>query len=125
VQLARTGPQAAVFTRLEGLRIKAVAVTIALASWSLPLAFGLLAFAPLRPAAVVCFILCVTCLAASFLLGWSLFCPWCCKRVFFVSTMANSPSFGQLLQLYMPWQIVFQRRFMCPHCHSRFRLARP
>jgi hypothetical protein len=38
--------------------------------------------------------------------------------------MANSPSIGQLLRFYVPYEIVGRGRFMCPHCHSRFALAR-
>jgi hypothetical protein len=112
------------FTRLDAARIRAVAVAIALAAWSLPIAFGLLPFRSLRETAITCFALCIASLAASFLIGWSLYCPWCCKRLFFVASMANSPSLVQLVRLYLPFGIVLQGRVMCPHCHSRFRLAR-
>ena len=114
--------QVATFTRLEAWRIKAVVVAMALASWSLPIAVVLLAFPPTRPMAVVGLILCVVSLAASFVIGWSLYCPWCCERMFFVSSIANSPSLVQILRLFAPRQIIVSGCITCPHCHSRFAL---
>jgi len=115
---------ATLFTPVEGWRIRAFAVAVALAAWSLLIAFVLLVFAPLRPIALGGLVLCVVCLAASFALGWTLYCPWCCKRMFFVSSMANSPGLGQILRMILPRQIVVSGRVMCPHCRSRFALSR-
>jgi hypothetical protein len=119
-----SNPSPATFTSLEALRIRGVALALALAGWSVLIAFLFVAFAPLRRIAVAGFVLSFACVAVSFVLGWSLYCPWCCSRLFFVSSMANSPSLGQLLRLYLPRQIVVSGRIMCPHCHSRFFLKR-
>ena len=118
-----SSPSPARFTSLQAWRIRGVAVALALASWCLPVAVALFAFAPLRRIAIAGFVLCGAFVAASFLLGWSLYCLWCCERLFFVSSMANSPSLGQLLRLYWPRQIVVSGRIMCPHCHSRHTLT--
>jgi hypothetical protein len=111
-------------THPQAKRVKTVAVGVALASWGLPIAIALLAFAPTRQFAFVALAFFAACLAASLLLGWSLFCPWCCKHLFFVASMANSPSFGQLLRQYVPYEIVVESRLSCPHCHACFALSR-
>ena len=112
------------FTRLEGLRVKAVATGVALASWIFPISVGLFAVSSLRPWALAGFALGAACLAISVLLGWSLFCPWCCGRLFFVASMSNSPSPSQLQRQFVPYDILVKDRMMCPHCRSRFALPR-
>ena len=111
-------------THPRAKRVKAVAMGVALASWSLLISLGLVAFAPMRSIAFMALALFAICLAASVLFGWSLFCPWCCERLFFVASMVNSPTLGQLLRQYVPYEIVVEGRLTCPHCHSRFALSR-
>lgn len=110
------------FTRHEALRVKAVAIGVAVASWIFPISVALFAVSSLRPWALVGFALGAGLLAVSVVLGWSLYCPWCCGRLFFVASMANSPSPSQLWRQFAPYDILVKDRMMCPHCRSRFAL---
>jgi hypothetical protein len=110
------------FTRHEAMRVKAVAIGVAVASWIFPVSVALFAVSSLRPWALAGFALGAACLGIAVLLGWSLFCPWCCGRLFFVASMANSPSPSQLWRQFLPYDILGKDRMTCPHCHSRFAL---
>jgi DNA-directed RNA polymerase subunit RPC12/RpoP len=110
------------FTHLEALRIKAVALGVALASWLLPVSAGLLVEESLRPWAIGGLVLGSVCLGLSVVLAWPLYCPWCANRLFFVVPIANSPGPSQLRRQFLPHEIVVEGRMMCPHCRSRFAL---
>lgn len=110
-------------TSRQAKRIKAVAVAVALVSWILPTAIVLVAVPPSRPIGIAGLAVCAVSLVVSLLLAWSLYCPWCCERLFFVTSIFNSPSCRQLMRQYVPYEVVVNSRFTCPHCHSRFALA--
>ena len=109
-------------THHDAKRVKTVAIGIALASWAFSIAVGLFALKPLRPFTPVALIVGAVCMAAALLLGWTLFCPWCARRLFFVASIANSPNLAQLVRQYAPHDIVVGDRMVCPHCHCRFAL---
>lgn len=111
------------FTRHEALRVKAVAIGVAVASWIFPVSVAMFAVASLRSWALVGFAIGAACLGLSVLLGWSLYCPWCCGHLFFVASMANSPSLSQLWRQFLPYDILVKERVKCPHCRSRFVLS--
>jgi hypothetical protein len=104
-------------------RVKTVAMAVALMSWLLPVAIVLMAVPLTRPVAIAGLAVCATALLISLLLAWTLYCPWCCERLFFVASMVNSPTWTQLRNQFIPYDIVVNGRFTCPHCHSRFRLG--
>jgi hypothetical protein len=110
-------------TSRHAKRVKTVVMAIALMSWILPVAIALMAAPLTRPIAVACLAVCAACLLISLLLAWTLYCPWCCERLFFVASMFNSPSWAQLRNQFIPYDIVVNGRFTCPHCRSRFRLS--
>jgi hypothetical protein len=105
-------------------RIKAVAIGIALFSWLLPLNAGLLLASPAPDVAIAGLVLCGACFLAAIVLALATYCPWCCERLFFVVGTFNSPSWHQLARQLVPYEVVVNDRFTCPHCRSRFKLAR-
>ena len=109
-------------THRDAKRVKTVAIGIALASWAFSIAVGLFALKPLRPFTPIALILVTVCMAVALLLGWTLFCPWCARRLFFVASIANSPNLAQLVRQYFPRDIVVGDRMVCRHCHCRFAL---
>lgn len=110
------------FTRPEAKRIKAVAMAMALATWLTVITFLLLAALRLHPVALAALALSIVLWAISLLLAWSLYCPWCCKPLFFIASMADSPGLTQLLQRLVPYEVVVHGRIKCPYCRSRFAL---
>ena len=108
----------------EVKRVKAVAIGIAVASWAASIAVCLFAVKPLRPFTPIALVIGGVSIAVALLLGWTLFCPWCCRRLFFVATIANSPNLAQLVRQFAPYDIVIGERMVCPHCHCRFALRR-
>jgi hypothetical protein len=111
-------------THGDARRVKTVAIGIALASWAFSIAVGLFLVKPLRPFTLVALVVGGICMAIALLLGWTLFCPWCARRLFFVASIANSPDLGQLARQYAPYDIVVGDRMVCRHCHCRFALQR-
>lgn len=109
-------------SRREAIRIKAVVVLVALASWLSALAIGLLVLLRVQPVSVTMAVLALVAWLACLPMSWSLYCPWCCKPLFFVARMSNSPSWEQLFQQCVPHEILARGRFSCPHCRSRFAL---
>jgi hypothetical protein len=89
-------------THHDAKRVKTVAIGIALASWAFSIAVALFALKPLRPFTPVALIIGAVCMAVALLLGWTLFCPWCARRLFFVASIANSPNLTQLVRQYFP-----------------------
>jgi len=111
-------------THHDAKRVKFVAIGIAVASWSFSIAVGLFLVKPLRPFTPIALIVGGVCMAAALLVGWTLFCPWCARRLFFVASIANSPNLAQLARQYFPRDIVAGDRMVCRHCHCRFALHR-
>lgn len=109
-------------SRGEALRIKAVVALVALASWLSAVAIGLLVVLSVQEASVAAVALALVAWLACLPMAWSLYCPWCCKPLFFVARMSNSPTWGQLFQQCVPHEILARGRFKCPHCRSRFAL---
>ena len=118
------GLSTATLTSRHAWRIKAVALIMALASWLLPVALALTAVPHWRAAAVVGLALCGACFFGALLLSWSLDCPWCAERLFFVTSIWNSPGWPQIARQFVPYQTVVHSRFTCPHCRARFTLSR-
>ena len=105
-------------------RIKAVVILIALLSWATPVSAVLLAVPEWRIGAAIALGICAGVLLATVALSWMLYCPWCSERLFFVSSIWNSPSGRQIAQQFVPHDILMHHRFTCPHCHARFSLKR-
>jgi hypothetical protein len=124
VPLDAARPASSSLASHQARRIKTVVIALALASWMLPLAFVLLLPPLTRPVALASLAVCGFCFLVSLLLAAALYCPWCCERIFFVASMFNSPSCRQIGRQFVPYDVVVNSRFTCPHCRSRFALGR-
>ncbi|MEK8034044.1 hypothetical protein AACH06_24740 [Ideonella sp. DXS29W] len=117
-------PAGSTLTSSQAGRIKTVVVSIALISWATPLAALMLVAPAWRVGAAIALGICAACLLATVALSWMLYCPWCGERLFFVSSIWNSPSGSQIARQFVPHDILMHHRFTCPHCHARFSLRR-